>query len=117
MELNFSKKGNILIVEIAGDIDHHTCHMLRQETDRHLEEMRGRHILFCFRGVEFMDSSGIGVLIGRYKQIRGLGGKVVVACAGEKVQEIFRISALDKLIPTFCTMEDAVQYLEGGDRT
>ena len=116
MELNFSKKGTVLIVEITGDIDHHTCHMLRQETDRHLEEMRGRHILFCFREVAFMDSSGIGVLIGRYKKIKGLGGKVAVACAGDKIQEIFHISALDRLIPAFCTMADAVQYLEGGDR-
>ncbi len=116
MELNFSKKGNILIVEIMGDIDHHTCHMLREETDRNFEEMRGKHILFSFQGVEFMDSSGIGVLIGRYKQIKGLGGRVAVAGAGEKIREIFRISALDKLIPAFRTKEDAVLYLEGGNQ-
>lgn len=114
MEVSFEKKNNILMIKIKGEIDHHTSALLRQEIDQKLDRIYGKHLLFCFADVTFMDSSGIGVLIGRYKRVQGLGGKAAVACAEGRILEIFHMSALDKLIPSFPSEKEAIAYLEGG---
>lgn len=114
MEITYKTMDHILLVKINGDIDHHTCEMLRQKVDQALEETNSRNILFCFAQVSFMDSSGIGVLIGRYKLVQRLGGRIAVACPSERVKEIFRLSALDKLFPFFETEEAALAELRGG---
>ena len=116
MNLTWKTKDNILIVHMDGDIDHHSCEALRTEIDAALERMRCKHILFCFDHVAFMDSSGIGVLIGRYKLVQRFGGRIAVCCAGERIREIFRLSALDQLIPSFAREDEAVFYLEGSGK-
>lgn len=114
MEITWKISDHILMVKINGDIDHHTCEMLRQRVDQAMEDTKCRSILFLFAEVSFMDSSGIGVLIGRYKLVQRLGGKIAVACPSECVREIFRLSALDKLFPFFETEEEALMELKGG---
>lgn len=114
MEVSYEKKGNILIVKIIGEIDHHSSNILRAQTDAQLDNINGKHLLFCFQQVTFMDSAGIGVILGRYKRVQSLGGRIAIACAGERVLEILRISALTKIIPSFSSKEDALRYLEGG---
>ena len=116
MEITWKTLDHILMVKICGDIDHHTCEMLRQQVDQALESTNNRSILFSFAQVSFMDSSGIGVLIGRYKLVQRLGGKIVVACPSDRVREIFRLSALDKLFPFFETEEAALADLKGGNQ-
>lgn len=114
MNLTCQQYKNILIAKIDGDIDHHVCESLRHRIDDQLEAFRCKHILFSFTNVSFMDSSGIGVLIGRYKLVQQIGGLIAVAGANEKVQQIFQLSALDKLFPNFATEQEAIAYLEGG---
>ena len=67
MELRFTKRNQTLIAHISGEIDHHTSGELRLKIDRALEQISGKNIIFCFREVTFMDSSGIGMMIGRYR--------------------------------------------------
>lgn len=116
MELNFIKKNRTLIIKIDGEIDHHSCEILRTEADNALEKMGGKNIIFRMGSVSFMDSSGIGAVIGRYKIIQRLGGRIAVAEANERVQQIFRLSAMQSLIPSFHNVEAALQYVEGGDK-
>lgn len=116
MEITWKTSDHILMVKINGDIDHHTCEMLRQQVDQAVEDTKCRSILFSFAQVSFMDSSGIGVLIGRYKLVQRLGGRIAVACPSERVREIFRLSALDKLFPFFATEDEALRELKGGLR-
>ena len=115
MELTFRQKNRTLVVFLAGELDHHASSRLRRETEKALEACRGQNIVFCFRKVTFMDSSGIGVLIGRYKQVQSLGGQISVACANEKIGELLTLSGLDPIIPHFSTLEDALFYTEGGE--
>ena len=103
------------MVKICGDIDHHTCEMLRQQVDQALESTNSRSILFSFAQVSFMDSSGIGVLIGRYKLVQRLGGRIAVACPSDRVREIFRLSALINF-PFFEQEEAALADLKGGNQ-
>ena len=55
----------------------------------------------------------IGMMIGRYKQLQALQGRIAIACANEKIAEIIRLSGLTKLLPVFDTIEEALQYTEG----
>ena len=98
MELRFTKRNQTLIAHISGEIDHHTSGELRLKIDRALEQISGKNIIFCFREVTFMDSSGIGVLIGRCKKMGYGGGEVVAEHLSERIQKIFVVSGLHKMI-------------------
>lgn len=113
MELNFKRKNKTLMIRISGEIDHHTSQELRRQTESALAQMGGRNIIFDFAEVDFMDSSGIGMMIGRYKQLQAFGGRIAIACANEKIAEIIRLSGLMQLFPMFPTIEDALAYTEG----
>lgn len=113
MELRFTKRNQTLIAHISGEIDHHTSGGLRLKVDRALEQINGKNIIFCFREVTFMDSSGIGVMIGRYKQIQSLGGRVAIACASPKIADIIALSGLGRLLPVFEDGKAALAYAEG----
>lgn len=113
MELKFKRKNKTLIIQISGEIDHHTAAELRRQTESAFEQMGGRNIIFGFQEVTFMDSSGIGVMIGRYKQIQSLGGRIAIACPNEKIEEIIRLSGLSRLLPSFPTLKEAIAYTEG----
>ena len=108
MELKFKRKNKTLIILIAGEIDHHTSQELRRQTESALEQ-----IIFGFQEVTFMDSSGIGVMIGRYKQIQSLGGRIAIACPNEKIEEIIHLSGLSRLLPSFPSLNEAIAYTEG----
>ena len=97
----------------AGEIDHHSSKELRSKTESALEQMGGRNIIFGFQEVTFMDSAGIGVMIGRYKQVQSLGGRIAIACPNEKIEEMIQLSGLSRLLPTFVSLDAAIAYAEG----
>ena len=113
MELSFRKKNKTIMILITGEIDHHTSKELRRQTESALIQMGGRNIIFHFENVTFMDSSGIGMMIGRYKQLQAIGGRIAIACANQKIDEIIRLSGLTNLLPSFSTLEEALLYTEG----
>lgn len=116
MEYSTKRKQNTTIFRISGEIDHHTSKLLREKADQILLAAGGRNLIFDLQEVGFMDSSGIGMMIGRYKQAESLGGRIAILHANEKVQEIIALSGLSALLPTFASLEDALDYTEGRDR-
>ncbi len=82
---------------LSGEIDHHTAKEMREEIDGTVEKMRPERLVLDFSEVQFMDSSGIGLIMGRYKLMQALGGRVVVANMPEKVERIVSLAGLDKL--------------------
>ena len=113
MDVAFNKKNKTILIRVVGEIDHHTAQELREKTENALIQMGGRNILFDFSGVTFMDSSGIGMLIGRYKQVQVLGGRMGIFSVNETIEEIIRLSGLNQLFPIFVTLQDAFSYVEG----
>lgn len=100
---------NCLVIYISNDLDHHTVTLLRDYSDRLIEAGNIRHIVFDFTDVDFMDSSGIGLIMGRYKKVMFLGGKAAVSHVGEMVNRIFGLSGLYKIIEKYDTAKDAVE--------
>ncbi len=108
MEIVSNLKDRNLIVKITGDIDHHSSGEIRDKVEKDFSRENAKNILFDFSNVSFMDSSGIGMIIGRYKHIEQLGGKVFACCIRDDIKRIFMISGLHKLINMYSSIDEAL---------
>ena len=86
---------NIIIVRLSGDLDHHVTEGIRDEIDSNIENRGIKNIAFDFKNVNFMDSSGIGLIMGRYKKIRPMGGEIFVSNLNCRMQRIFGLFGLN----------------------
>ena len=94
----FEVNGTTMIIHLKEDLDHHNAVYIREMADGYVEKYPIDRIIFDFTGVEFMDSSGIGVVMGRYKKMSYVGGSVYVYGIGKNVDRIFQMSGLYKLV-------------------
>ena len=99
MESKFYEKDKLLIFKITEDIDDHSVQKIRRRADYEIERYMPRKVVFDFDSVTFMDSAGIGLIIGRYKFTNMLGGKLEVANLTQSVRKIFEMSGILRLIP------------------
>lgn len=111
MQLQFKFIDKTLVVSISGEIDHHTSEYVRDRIDRQIDEKNARNVIFDFTGVSFMDSAGIGVILGRYKRIGALGGKVAIVNARQNIRRILEISGIPKIAGLFDNMESALSHM------
>lgn len=98
MECNYELKDGCLTIYVPKELDHHCATQLRMETDLLIEAYHVRRLVFDFTNTEFMDSSGIGVLIGRCKTMNYSGGEVSAENLNDRIQKIFVVSGLHKII-------------------
>lgn len=98
LRTEFTIKRNVLIIRLHGELDHHEATLLRAAWQERLAEGEVQHVILNLEEVSFMDSSGIGVLLGRYKEILALGGELVVCSVQANVKRIFEMSGLFKII-------------------
>ena len=108
MSYTLDIRGDGLIVRIAGDIDHHTASEIRSQTDNAIFKAGIKRVIFDFNKVSFMDSSGIGLLMGRYKVMRAIGGTVCCFGIGENIGRLFDMSGMDKIVNFYNSEEEAV---------
>lgn len=101
--------GQCLIIRLNKELDHHNAVTLREKSDRLIEKGNIKNIIFDFEESAFMDSSGIGVIMGRYKKVIFTGGKVAVTNVGSGVDRIFRLSGLYKIIGKYESIKDAIK--------
>lgn len=97
----FQLEDEILRIMVPKDLDHHNCIAIRETADRMILQENVKEILFDFKNTEFMDSSGIGVIVGRYKNIKCLGGRVGAIHMSERIKKIFLLSGLSKMIQVY----------------
>lgn len=92
--MNWQGAGNLLIVQVAGELDHHFADEIRMRIDAEIMKPPIRNILFDFNRLSFMDSSGIGMIMGRYKKIKALGGKAWIICNNPNATRILEMSGV-----------------------
>ncbi len=109
MKISFETKDNILIAELEGELDHHTAKEVRDEVDRTIDAFFIQHLIFDFKEVTFMDSSGIGVIIGRYNKIHDANGRVSVINCNKYVDKIFTVSGLYSIIEKYSDLDEALK--------
>lgn len=111
MKLTTFLKRGVLIVRVEGELDMHVTHDFRQQVDLALESSNAKHILFNLETVTFIDSSGLGVILGRYKKICAVGGNVLIAHVQPQVLQIFELSGLLKIIKIYNSEAQALESI------
>lgn len=89
---------DVLCIRLSGELDHHTADDLRRQITNKMEGYDIRHIVLNLASLSFMDSSGLGVILGRYKQLKQLHGEMVVCEISPAIQRLFEMSGLFKII-------------------
>ena len=93
------KEGEILYVCIDGDIDHHSAKYIRETIDKEIFLTRPRVMILELSEVDFMDSSGLGLILGRYTRMREVGGLLKLSNPTPQTVKILALAGVDKLIP------------------
>ena len=99
METKFYEKDKLLVLKITEEIDDHNVKKIRGKADYEIERYMPKKVILDFDSVTFMDSAGIGLIIGRYKFAKIIGAKLEVANLSKNVQRIFEMSGILKLVP------------------
>ncbi|HHY04020.1 MAG TPA: anti-sigma F factor antagonist [Thermoanaerobacterales bacterium] len=111
MKVNFKIQNNIIIVDLNGELDHHMAQLVKQQLNAFLLKKQAKKILFDFKNVTFMDSSGIGMILGRYKELQKINGKVGVVNVTSNIKRIFEMSGLFNIIEFFTDKSEAIEKL------
>lgn len=98
LKANYVVMENVLVVQLDGEIDHHEAAQLRKEWQQYIQREGVVHVILNLADVHFMDSSGIGVILGRYKEIVAKGGELVVCHVTSPVERLFTMAGLYKII-------------------
>ena len=99
MEIKFDEINKILDITITEEIDHHTTEKIRRKMDYEITRFMPRKVVFNFSEVSFMDSAGIGLLIGRYKLVKLIGGISEIKNVNKNIEKVLEMSGVIKIIP------------------
>lgn len=98
LQTEFDVREDVLIVRLAGELDHHETENLRNEWKNMLYKNEVKHVVLNLESVSFMDSSGLGVILGRYKEVLQLGGEMVICSISPAVKRLFEMSGMFKIV-------------------
>ena len=96
--LVYEKKRSTVTIKLSGELDHRYVELIRAELDALVSDPGVKRLVFDMGRLSFMDSSGIGMIIGRYKQMARRGGKVAVRCENRRIDTIFEMAGLYQII-------------------
>ncbi len=95
---DFQVIDNCLMIKLPEEIDHHRAGFICENADRLLVRDEVCNVVFDFENTRFMDSSGIGIIMGRYRKISCFGGRVYAIHADRQIQRILMVSGLNKIV-------------------
>ena len=94
----YSISGDTMVVELTKELDHHNSVSIREEIDRQIYNGKVKNIIFDFKNTTFMDSSGVGVILGRHRILKNVGGVIAVTNVNKAVDRLFMISVIYKIV-------------------
>lgn len=98
MGIAFQLQGDKLFVSLSGEIDHHYAAKLREAIDGEATRIRPQELVLDFSNVTFMDSSGIGLILGRYRWMQNLGGMVRITHISPRMEQLLVLSGIHRLV-------------------
>jgi anti-sigma B factor antagonist len=107
LSLETRTEGDRTVIEVGGEVDVYTAPTLREQIIA-LVEAGQYHLVVDMERVEFLDSTGLGVLVGGLKRVRAHDGSLALVCTQERILKIFRITGLTKVFPIHGSVADAV---------
>lgn len=112
MLANIEHFQNGIIVRLKGELDHHNADKVRSLIEQAMMKEQVKHVVMDLQQLVFMDSSGIGVILGRYKQVKARGGRMIICHANRTVNRLLEISGLFKIIESCDDEHHALSSLE-----
>ena len=97
MSVKIEISGEVVTAYLDGELDHHAAKAIREEIDRTVERNTPSLLVLDFRDVTFMDSSGIGLVMGRYRLMKGLNGEIHVCNPSPQIEKVMKLSGVDRL--------------------
>ncbi len=94
-KVSFTSSGDLLAAYLSGEIDHHSAQMLRQLIDAEISACMPMQLVLDFGNVSFMDSSGIGLILGRAKRMQAMEGSLVVQQAPDQIKKMLDLARVD----------------------
>lgn len=104
-------KKNILYARLEGELDQHTVEDLRVRTSELIEKYQIRYLVLNFKKLQFMDSSGVGYIIGRYNRLKKIAGGVVLCSLNEHIWKLVLLSGLNKICTIMKNEDEVNEYL------
>ena len=98
MEEDFKVIDKYLMIRMPSEIDHHQAVDISKRADRYIVSKKVGNVVFDFERTTFMDSSGVGVILGRYRKISCFGGKVYAVHAGNRIRRMLLLSGLEDIV-------------------
>ncbi|WP_182199459.1 anti-sigma F factor antagonist [Paraliobacillus salinarum] len=98
LKVDWNIKENVLLVRISGELDHHEAEKFKNDWQNLLSKVDVQHVVLNLGDLSFMDSSGLGVILGRYKEIKQMDGEMIVCSISPAVKRLFELSGLFKII-------------------
>jgi anti-sigma B factor antagonist len=108
LDLKVRKEEDHAVLEIGGEIDVYTAPKLREKLIELVSD-GSYDLIVDLERVDFLDSTGLGVLVGGLKRVRNHDGSLKLVCTQEKILKIFRITGLTKVFPIYASVDDAIQ--------
>lgn len=108
MECTYLPKDKVLTLKLTEEIDENTTEKIRRKIDNEITRFLPRKVVFNFSNVTFMDSAGIGMLLGRYKVIKMLGGTLEIVNVNRQIKKLFEMSGILKIIPITGNLEENI---------
>ena len=98
MTIDITTQGQTATASLCGEIDHHNAKEIREELDRFIMSSQPKELEIDFKGISFMDSSGIGLIMGRHKLISECGGVLVVKNPQLYIKRVLKLSGIERLV-------------------
>ncbi|MCE5315242.1 MAG: STAS domain-containing protein [Armatimonadota bacterium] len=112
LQINIRKNGTTSVIDLTGEVDAYTSARFR-EIMLELIDDGGTDLVINMCKVEYIDSSGLGALVGGLKRVSERDGKIVIVCDGPQVRKVFEITGLEKVFPIYGVEEAALEAIRG----
>ena len=112
MEIKLIGEKRTILIKIDGELDHHMASRIKDASDKKMQSTNAVNVIFDLTNMTFMDSSGIGVIMGRFKKARTLGGKTAIFGTDAQTLRIMKMSGIDKVVKIVPSIEKAVRYID-----
>lgn len=113
ISVSLHTENQVLFINLSGELDHHTSGQLRGRLNEVMENSNIKHLVFNLQQLDFMDSSGIGIILGRYNQVKKDNGTVMVLGLRPLVKKTFEMSGLSQIIKIIDDEQEAANVLRG----
>jgi anti-sigma B factor antagonist len=108
LQITVRRSGDVAVIDLAGEVDAYTSARFREVMTDIIED-GGQKLIISMAKVDYIDSSGLGALVGGLKRISERNGRIILICDRSQVRKVFEITGLEKVFPIFSTEQEALE--------